>query len=141
MNMGMSLKINTYSSFLHVEVTGEFSLPEAKRTFLEILEAATVNMLNKVLFDGRTLIGDPRTIERFCYGEFAATSVSKQIARGLPDDTHFAYVLELPMRDPMKFGETVAVNRACRSKYSATMKKPVPGLGSKIREVRGHPAN
>lgn len=131
--MGMSLKIKAYSSFLNVEVTGEFSLPEAKQTFLEILEAATVNKLNKVLFDGRRLIGDPSTIERFYYGDFAATSVRKQIALGLPDNTHFAYVLELPMRDPMKFGEIVAVNRGMLVKVFGNHKEASAWLGIKIR--------
>ncbi len=133
--MGMNLSIHAYSSFLHVEATGEFSLPEAKRTFLEMLEAATVNTLNTVLFDGRTLIGDPHTMERFYYGEFAATSVRKQKARGLAEDTHFAYVLEIPMRDPMKFGETVARNRGMLVKVFSNYKEACAWL--KIEDQEG----
>ena len=70
--MSMILKISAESGFLHVGATGNFSLVEAKRTFTEMLEAVAQNKIGKVLFDGRGLAGNPRIMERFYYGEFAA---------------------------------------------------------------------
>jgi hypothetical protein len=64
-----------------------------------------------VLLDGRTITGNPGTIERFFYGEFAADAVAKHHARSAARATRFAYVLREPVLDPQKFGETVAVNR------------------------------
>ena len=90
---------------------GEFSLPEAKRTFLEMLEAVARHQIRKVLFDGRRLTGDPQTIERFYYGAFAADAVLQFKDRGVSPATQFAYVLQAPVLDPQRFGETVAVNR------------------------------
>ena len=90
---------------------GEFSLEEAKRTFLEILEAVAQCNVDKVLFDGRKIVGEPATIERFYYGEFVAQAVGRFADRGVSPATQFAYVLEEPVLDPQKFGETVAVNR------------------------------
>ena len=109
--MSMILKISPKSGFLHVGATGNFSLVEAKRTFTEMLEAVAQNKIGKVLFDGRGLAGNPRIMERFYYGEFAAQAVGKFAARGVFPTTQFAYVLEVPILDPGRFGETVAVNR------------------------------
>ena len=90
---------------------GEFSLEEAKRTFLELLEAVARHQVKKVLFDGRKLTGDPGTLERFYYGKFAADAVLQFRDRGVSPATQFAYVLKEPVLDPQRFGETVAVNR------------------------------
>ncbi len=109
--MKMILEISTESAFLRVRAKGDFSLMEAKRTFIEMLEAVAQNKVRKVLFDGRRLVGNPRTIERFYYGEFAAEAVAKFTDRGVDRATQFAYVLKVPMLDPERFGETVAVNR------------------------------
>jgi hypothetical protein len=109
--MSMSLEISPEPGFLHVGAMGTFSLQEAKRTFIEVLEAVALNKTDKVLFDGQGLAGNPEVVERFYYGEFAAKSVAKFAARGVSRDTKFAYVLKVPMLDPRRFGETVAVNR------------------------------
>jgi len=76
-----------------------------------MLEAVARNKVGKVLFDGRGLAGNPKIMERFYYGEFAAQAVAKFTTRGVSRATKFAYVLEVPMLDPRRFGETVAVNR------------------------------
>jgi hypothetical protein len=107
----MILEISAESGFLHVGAVGKFSLVEAKRTFIEMLEAVARNKVGKVLFNGRGLVGNPKLMERFYYGEFAAQAVAKFAARGVSHATQFAYVLELPMLDPERFGEVVAVNR------------------------------
>ena len=98
--MSMMLKISAKSGYLHVDATGKFSLAEAKRTFIEMLEAVAQNKVGKVLFDGRGLVGSPEFMERFYYGKFAAETVAQFGARGVSPATEFAYVLEVPMRDP-----------------------------------------
>jgi hypothetical protein len=108
LKMSITLKISPESEFLHVTATGEFSLQEAKRTFAEMMEAVARNAATKVVFDGRAVTGNPSTMERFYYGEFAANTV---VACGVSGVTKFAYVLKIPVRDPERFGETVAVNR------------------------------
>ncbi len=79
--MSMTLKIAAESDFLRVSAMGEFSLVEAKRTFIEMLEAVAQNKVEKVLFDGRGLVGNPNVMERFYYSEFAhSRSLNSQIA-------------------------------------------------------------
>jgi hypothetical protein len=114
--MNMRVKITPEAGYLSVVVTGEFSLPEAKRTFLHTLEVVAEHKCKKVLFDGRTIIGHPETLARFYYGEFAARSVIEYEKRGVSRVTQFAYVLIEPVLDPTRFGETVARNRGMSMK-------------------------
>jgi len=109
--MSIIQKISVESGYLHVSAMGDFSLVEAKRAFIEMLEAAVLNKVTKVLLDGREVAGDPEVMERFYYGVFAAESVVGLRVRGVCPSLKFAYVLEVPMLDPNRFGETVAVNR------------------------------
>jgi hypothetical protein len=110
--MGMILRICAGSGLLRVIATGEFSLEEAERTFLEILDAVARHKTEKLLLDGRELKGEPDTIHRFLYGEFAARTVMRYIKeRRGPRALQFAYVLQEPVLDPQRFGETVAINR------------------------------
>jgi hypothetical protein len=127
--MGMILEISAESGFLNVDAMGTYSLEEAKRTFIEVLEAVALNKVGKVLFDGRRLAGNPKFMERFYYGEFAAKAVAKYAARGVHRDTQFAYVLEVPMLDPRRFGETVAVNRGMVVKTFENLNDALGWLG------------
>jgi hypothetical protein len=107
----MRLNMRPDSDLLRVDATGEFSLDEAKRTFLEMMEAVSLHKTTRVLFDGRTVTGSPETMERFYYGEFAAQTVLQYQRKSGSRTPRFAYVLREPVLDPQKFGETVAVNR------------------------------
>ena len=112
--MSMIQEIVSEPDFLYVRVKGEFSLEEAQRNFTEMLEALARHKVKKVLVDGREVTGEPRTIERFFYGKFAAAEVAEFAERGVSRATCFAYVLHEPVLDPERFGETVAVNRGMR---------------------------
>jgi hypothetical protein len=107
----MRLDIHPRAGLLAVDATGEFSLEEAKRTFLEMMQAAALHTTKRVLFDGRAITGNPRTLERFYYAEFAAATTAQSKKQNKSGETRFAYVLKEPVLDPEKFGETVAVNR------------------------------
>ena len=127
--MAIILEICPESGFLDVGAMGEFSFQDAKRTFLEMLEAVARYKVKKVLFDGRRLTGAPETIERFYYGEFAADSVLKFKDRGVSPATKFAYVLKEPVLDPQRFGETVAVNRGMHVKAFDNLEDALRWLG------------
>jgi hypothetical protein len=110
--MGMILTMSVESGLLRFIATGEFSLEESQRTFLEMIDAVARQKTVKILFDGRELKGDPTTIQRFLYGEFVAHTVVKGlIAREVHYAPQFAYLLQEPVLDPQRFGETVAINR------------------------------
>ena len=106
----MQLNMHFQSGFLKVDVSGEFSLEDAKQAFREMLGAVTQYKAKKILFDGRNVKGEPKELERFYYGEFAARETRKIVVEHkiVP---RFAYVLHEPLRDPARLGETVAMNR------------------------------
>ena len=99
------------SDLLAVSATGEFSLENSKRAFLELMRAVALHNTKRVLFDGRTIMGKVRTIDRFYYGKFAADAVAQHQRRSGSGTIRFAYVLTEPMLDPERFDKTVAVNR------------------------------
>jgi hypothetical protein len=120
--MSMIIKICIESEYLLVTSTGKFSLAEAKKTFLEMLDAVAKHKATQVLLDGRELTGKPEVIERFFYGKFAAAETLKLIMeRGITPVPHFAYVLRKPVLDPQRIGETVAVNRGMIVKTFETL--------------------
>ena len=128
--MSMKVEVCPESGFLRVVAVGEFSLVEARRTFLEMLEAVARHKVSKVLFDGRELAGEPATMERFYYGEFAARAVAEFADRGmLSRSTKFGYVLEEPVLDLGRFGETVAVNRGMCVKAFDNLQDALGWLG------------
>jgi hypothetical protein len=106
----MQQNMHFESGLLIVDASGEFSLEAAKQAFLELLEAVVKYKAQKILLDGRNVRGNPRDIERFYYGEFAATE-TRNIYIEHNIVPRFAYVLHEPLRDPTRYGETVAVNR------------------------------
>ena len=127
--MDIIIEMRPESGYLHASATGEFSLEEAKRTFLEMLEAVARHQVMKVLFDGRRLTGDPDTLERFYYGKYAADAVLQFKDRGVSPATQFAYVLKEPVLDPQRFGETVAVNRGMLVKTFDNLEDALGSLG------------
>ena len=114
--MSMLAQIHSESDLLNVVITGKFSMETAKRTFLEILEAVALHKSKRVIIDGRTIVGKPEAIERFYYGQFVAETAISYLDRGISAGTPVAYVLNEPLLDPRRFGETVAVNRCMNVK-------------------------
>jgi hypothetical protein len=128
--MSMPVSIQPESGLLRVIATGEFSLKDAESTFLEVLDAVARHKTGKILFDGREIVGDPETIERFFYGEFAAHAVARRlIESGVLHLPQFAYVLHEPVLDPKRFGETVAVNRGMWVKVFDNVEDALEWLG------------
>lgn len=79
---------------------------------MEIVTAIENHGSEKILIDGRAIVGDPTVIERFYYSEFAAEAVRGLRERGGNLKNYkFAFVLHEPMLDPLRFGEIVASNR------------------------------
>ena len=127
--MSILQEIHFESGLLNVDAKGEFSLEEAKWAFLEMLGAVAQYKAKKVLFDGRNLKGKPEFIERFYYGAFAAEETLKLVKEHrMPSAPRFAYVMHNPLRDPQRFGETVAVNRGMIVKTFETPEKALEWL-------------
>jgi hypothetical protein len=127
--MSLSIQFDSVRKLLLVSYGGEFSLSDAQSTFQEVLEAIVEHGVKKILVDGRQIDGDPEPLERFYYGKYVADAVSQTVNRMKIDVPRFAYVLEEPVLDPMRFGETVAVNRGMRVKAFDDIKRAEWWLG------------
>src|SRR5262245_8846800 len=128
--MSIRQEMHCESGLLKVEASGEFSLEEAKRTFLEILEAVAQYHAENILIDARKLKGNPAHIERFFYVHFAATATSAFIPKsGLHKPPRFAYMMHEPLRGPLRYGQTVAENRGMNVKTFETPEEAYKWLG------------
>ena len=103
-----------YIKRVHVErdictavVVGEFELGEAERQFIELIDEAVLSGATKVLIDGRQMTGSPNSFERFLYGTFAACATLEALHKHNAS-LRFAYVIHEPLRDPKRYGESVA---------------------------------
>lgn len=126
----MKLEMRAEGGVLWAVATGRFTLESGRRTFVEMLEAVASHGVAKVHLDGRDVVGNPRTIERFLYSEFAAETVAAYASRGVARATQFAYVLKPPVLDPERFGETVAVNRGMNVKVFEHPEEGLRWLGA-----------
>jgi len=113
--MGIRQNLYFHSGLLNVLADGEFSLQDAKQAFLDMLGAVVRHKAERILLDGRNVRGNPKDMERFYYSEFAARE-TRRIVVEHKIHPRFAYVIHVPLRDPAKFGETVAVNRGMNVK-------------------------
>jgi len=102
--------MHLHLGLLNVVAGGEFTLQDAKQAFLEMFGAVVRHKAERILLDGRNVQGNPKGMERFYYSEFAARE-TRRIVVEHKLHPRFAYVIHVPLRDPAKFGETVAVNR------------------------------
>jgi hypothetical protein len=110
--ISMEIVLIPQSGVLHAILSGRFSITEARRTFLEVIDVVEQSKFEFVFFDGHEILGNPTTIDRFYYGEFVANAVEELIQRGsLPKKPRFAYLLFEPVLDPLRLGETSAVKR------------------------------
>lgn len=131
--LSITLEVDDERHLLYVVYAGAFSLPEAEATFREILAALVEHKLKKILVDGRQVVGEPEPLERFYYGRFVADAVAQTVNRSLIDVPRFAYVLNDPVLDPRRFGETVAVNRGMRVKAFGDLRQAEWWLGVTAR--------
>ena len=126
--MELTLDICADSGLLHATYSGEFSLAEAQNTFLQILDGIEHHKARKVVVDGKTLTGEPTTLERFLYGEFTAEKVQVlRMRTGL--SPKFAYILIPPVLDSRRLGENVAVNRGMLVKTFENLDNALEWLG------------
>ena len=127
--MGIDLQLFVEPDCIRAVATGEFSLEEAKRTFLELMEVVVRHKMEKILIDGRDLKGNLTVMERFYFGGFTADTVDANLLDGKVHNPQFAYILSESVLDPYRLGESVAMNRGMRIKMFEDADKAIQWLG------------
>jgi hypothetical protein len=110
--MSMTVKGKREANFLYLTLEGEFTLDEATRTFGIALDMVVLNHSRKVLFDGRTIVGEPTAVERYYFAAFASETVDLLLMdEWLDEEPRIAFVLKEPVLDPLRLGQIVARKR------------------------------
>src|SRR5687768_15223551 len=110
--MDMVLTTTPQPGYLLATAEGPFEIEEAQGQFLLLLDEIEQQGTDRVLFDGRKVTGEPTSLERYLYGEFAAMATAGMIIPQIIPSQRFAYVLSRPVLDPTRLGEITARNRA-----------------------------
>lgn len=111
--MSITLVFEMRGEVLWVGVSGHYTLPDAKSSFLELVDYLVQNPQQRVLVDCRQMTRDRphRTVDDFRYAEFVAEKVWSDLA-----STRLAYLLSDENYDPTAFAETVARNRGANAR-------------------------
>jgi len=115
-------------NYLSVTVSGNFSLDEAKKMYVEILEILLDKKLLKLFFNVYKVKGKVTTMDRYHFGEFAALESIKYMGKGLVRIAVGFYGIE-PIIDPERFGELVARNRGLDLKVTTDKNEALQFLG------------
>jgi len=128
--MSMTLEVNPEQRFLGVRVAGEITLVEANDCFARMLQAIARHEAKKVLVDCRDLTGTMSVLDRYQHATYAVQELRKAYDTGVSWDTPFAYVVQPPLFDNTRFGETVARNRGANVKVSDNLEEALQWLES-----------
>jgi hypothetical protein len=109
------LALEPRPGYLLAFVTGAFEQKPAQALFVRVMEAAIEHRLPKILVDCTGMSGTMSTIQRFEFARFVANRQQMAIFDGkLGEPSRLAVVGNVPLVDPHRFGETVAVNRGAK---------------------------
>jgi hypothetical protein len=118
--MPEKLEIKVLEGIVWASVSGRFSLENAKTFFLEILQRARAEGINKILIDARGITTEISTIARFEFG-------SHLVAQN-PYQTSIAIVGNEDAVWPDRFLENVLVNRGVDVKVVTEIKEALKWL-------------
>jgi hypothetical protein len=111
-NPELALMLEPRPDYLLAFVTGVFEQKPAQALFVRVMEAAVAHHLPKILVDCTGMSGTMSTIQRFEFARFVANKQQMAVFDGkLGEPSRLAVVGNVPLIDPHRFGETVAVNR------------------------------
>ena len=81
--MNMKMEITHETGYLHIKISGKFSLTEANDYFVKIMEAAAQYGVDRILLDCITLEGTMTTFQRFQYSSFVINQIDERRDTGV----------------------------------------------------------
>ena len=127
--MSMEFRCERVGPLLHAVVRGAFSVASAKAVYRGVLEECIARGTTVVLLDCREAEGNPTTMERFDFAEFAALETVAAVDVGKTVMPRIALVGNTPLVDARRFGETVALNRGAWMKVTTDYQEALRWLG------------
>lgn len=120
--MPLELKTEVIAGVLQAEVSGPFSLSNAKTVCRQVLKHVHEQDIHKVLIDLRSVHEDIPIIARFDFATFMSDLK--------PTGIRFAFVDTPDNISPDRFFETALVNRAVNAKVTADIGEALAWLGA-----------
>jgi hypothetical protein len=115
-------------NYVSVTVSGNFSLSDAKKMYIDALDTHMDKKLSKLFFNVYKVKGYVKTIDRYYLGEFAALKSLKYMEKGLLGLTASFYGIE-SIIDPERFAELVARNLGLKIKVTTDKNESFQFLG------------
>jgi hypothetical protein len=125
----LALTYEPRPGYLFVTVTGVFEQTRAQALFIHLMEGAVGHQLPKILVDCTGMSGTMSIIQRFEFARFVANKQQMAVFDGkLGEPSRLAIVGNVPIVDPNRFGETVALNRGAKIKVTDRREEAVQWL-------------
>ncbi|HEU0053500.1 MAG TPA: hypothetical protein VFQ39_10000 [Longimicrobium sp.] len=127
--MSLECRFERVGPILYCVIDGAFSVAAAKAVYRLVLDECVARGVTVLLLDCRGVEGRPTTMERFDFAEFAAAETVAAVDAGRTTAPKVALVGTIPLIDPRRFGETVALNRGAWIKVTTELDEATQWLG------------
>jgi hypothetical protein len=126
--MNLTFHAEPRHGYVLVSAGGRFDLASAKKFAEQTLEACGRFGLSKALIDCREVKGSVSVSDRYEYAVFVSV-LHRQYGDRHKRQLQVAYVGNVPLIDPHRFGETVGRNRGAMVKATTDMDEGLAWLG------------
>jgi hypothetical protein len=127
--MALTTKIELRKEYLYALLEGEFDFQSALASTDLILEACIQHQSNKILADFRSVIGRMNDNERIHYAELSHEKYRNFLEKGHIKNCRFAWLGKVPLVDPKRLGEAVALNRGMIIRVTTELDQAFVWLG------------
>jgi hypothetical protein len=127
--MALTTKIELRKEYLYARLEGEFDFQSALVSTDLILEACIQHQSNKILADFRSVIGQMNDNERIHYAELSHEKYQNFLEKGHIKNCRFAWLGKVPLVDPKRLGEAVALNRGMMIRVTTELDQAFVWLG------------
>jgi hypothetical protein len=114
--MAMTFKVEVKPDYVSMLWEGAFESSDIEYFTTQLIETCKTRRCSKMLIDLREVQGTLSTMDRFNIGLTGSTKYFKAKLTGKILNCRFAAVGHVPLMDPSRFAETVAVNRGVNVK-------------------------
>ena len=129
--MALTVKTELRKEYLYALVEGVFDFSSSIQTTHLILEACARHQAVKVLIDYRTATGNMTDPERLQYAEISVGKYRELLTVGTIKSCRFVWLGKVPLVDPKRLGEAVALNRGMMLRVTQVLDEAFVFLGVK----------
>jgi len=127
--MSLKSKFEMKKEYLHLKVSGDFSIDEACSLFVKGFETIASHKSSKILADLINVNGRPSVTDYYIYGSSIANELIKFWNKKGGGALQLAHVAAEPLFDSDRFADLVAANRGANMKSFNNIDDALEWLG------------